>query len=91
MKKLRFKRSKIANPKTYYDSLGEDGYLEEYMRENLHDKFDSDIRFREEMIGLLFKYANNVIPEVEKYYLEKLSDKLNEFLECARQWRTAKP
>lgn len=91
MKKMRRKRRPVIEPKTYYSSLGEDGLLEEYVRENLRDKFETEPEFHEEMIGLLFKFANNVVPEVEKFYLTKLGESLNEFLESVKQWKTAKP
>ncbi len=78
---------KKLRPFTFYEQLAADGLLEEYLQQFLNDKMEADDEFRDEMYEILLKYSESVVPELEKFYLEKLIENLSFFLEYTKPWR----
>jgi hypothetical protein len=68
-------------PRTFFDELAEYGFLLDFLKTRLTEKFNKDPEFRDDMYEILYKYSNQVIPEVESLYLEKLCESLGYFLE----------
>ena len=74
-------RKHSLKPKTFFDELAEYGFLIDFLKSRLTDKFSNDPKFRDEMYEILYKYSEQIVPEVEVLYLEKLCESLGFFLE----------
>jgi len=77
-KRLERMREKVR-PKSYFEELAEGGFLMDYINEFLKEKFETDEEFRDEMLWILFKYSNTVVPEIELMYLQFLNMIMNNF------------
>jgi hypothetical protein len=84
--KLSTKLIRDLKPKTYYDELAEYGVLDEYLRTYFPDKYENDKGFRQEMFERLMKHSKTSVPGIERFYLEKLCESLEFFMEYNRQW-----
>ncbi len=90
-KNLPDKIKSYVQPKRFYHELAEDGLLEEFLLFHLKELYNKDLRFREEMIGIMVNHSPEVVVEVEIYYLEKLSQSLSYFLNHLQIWKNQKP
>jgi hypothetical protein len=84
-----FRVQKKVAPKTFFEQLAEDGTLLDYLEKYMKDRFDNDEEFRASIFSMIEKYSIEVVPELEKYYLETLCSKLSFFEEYTKEW-TAK-
>lgn len=82
---------KNVKPRTYYQEIGEYGYLEEYLLEFQQKRMREDEKFRMEMYDLLQKFSEKPIVDIDSYYLEHLCRRMEYFLEYTKPWRTQKP
>ena len=80
-----------VKPKTYYEELAEMGMLEEFLATRFKFSFENDEKFRNEMLRILYEKSPKAVPEVEKLYLEKLSDSLKYLLEQTKKWKKPTP
>ncbi len=90
-KKLRKEKiDESLKPKRFFDELAEYGYLLEFLRTRLPDKFENDPDFRDEMYSILYRHSKDVVPDVEVMYLDKFCETMSYFLEFTKPWRTQK-
>jgi hypothetical protein len=82
--------SSSVRPKTYYEELAELGMLEEYLSTSFKFSYENDADFRRKMNRILYERSPKEVPEIEKIFLEELSDCLNLFLEQMREWKKLK-
>lgn len=81
---------KNIKPKRFFDELAEYGYLLEFLKTRLAEKFYNNLEFRDEMLEILYKYSQTPIPEIDVIYLEYLIQNLEYFLEYTKPWRIAR-
>lgn len=81
-----FKISQILNrykkhvaPRTYFIELAELGLLEEYLNTQFYIQFTTDMKFRQEMLEILYKHTKKPMPMLDKIYLKYLNDALESF------------
>ena len=87
----KFKSKKdYLKPKRFFDELAELGYLEEFLNTRLKDIYDNDEQFKREMLEILYQRSPNPVDIVDVFYLEKLCENLEFFLEYTKQWRIPK-
>lgn len=77
-------------PKDFYKELAEYGLLDDFIKERMDGKYSDSEEFREQIIADLLKYSKENIPLLDKLYLEKLSEHLDEFIKKAQQCKTQK-
>lgn len=75
------KLRKQVSPTTFLQELAEAGYLYEYVTSFLSDDFLNDEKFRTEIFALLFQYSEEVVEELDVYFLEELNKMLENFIQ----------
>lgn len=76
-----------VKPKTFLEELAEINELYEYILKYHKERFINDEMFRDEVFSLFYKYADKPMKEVDHYYLEKLIEHLEFFLEYTKDAR----
>lgn len=84
------KKYKKIEPKRIFDEMAELGLLEDLLEMRLKANLENDSNFKTDIINILFKKSENVVPLVEMLYLESLSEDLSYFLEFTKLWRNQK-
>lgn len=69
---------------TIFDELAEIGELTPLLEEYMNQRFGWDEKFQREMIDSLYQHSTDVIPQVERYLLEKMCESLSFFLEYTK-------
>ena len=77
-------------PKRYFAELAEYGFLDDFIKTYLKDKYETDKGFQDEMKEIIFQYSKSVSPEIEALYLKNLTNILNYFLTRTEKWKTQK-
>ena len=70
-----------VSPKTFFEDLAEEGYLMQYIREFLNDKWEEDKDFRIKIFNILQSYSKYPVNDVNEYYLWHLNEALTQFNE----------
>ena len=84
------KKYKKIEPKRIFDEMAELGLLEDLLEMRLKKNMENDSKFKADVINILFKKSEDVVPLVEMLYLESLSEDLSYFLEFTKLWRNQK-
>lgn len=67
-----------------FDELAEIGELAPFLEEYMNRRFGWDDKFRRQMIDALYSRSSEVIPQVERYLLEKMCESLSFFIEYTK-------
>ena len=69
---------------TIFDELAEIGELTPFLEEYMNRRFGWDEKFQRHIIDALYSRSSEVIPQVERYLLEKMCESLSFFIEYAK-------
>lgn len=81
---------KKVEPKRIFEELAELGVLDDLLQHQWRDFYEKDEKFREEINDILLKYSNERVVMLEKYFLEKLCESLQFFIDYTRIWTSRK-
>lgn len=74
---------------TIFDELAEIGELTPFLEEYMNRRFGWDEKYQRQMIDALYNRSPEVIPQVERYLLEKMCESLSFFIEYVKLCRQA--
>ncbi len=69
---------------TIFDELAEIGELAPFLEEYMSRRFDWDEKYQRHIIDALYSSSSEVIPQVERYLLEKMCESLSFFIEYVK-------
>lgn len=73
--------NKQLKPRTIYHELAEDGILEDYLKTYMPEKFSYDEKFQNDVLDLVFAQSNGLVPDIQLFILEKISESLQYFID----------
>lgn len=73
--------NKQIKPRTIYHELAEDGMLEDYLKAYMPEKFAYDEKFKNDVLDLVFSQSQGLIPEIQLFMLEKITESLQYFID----------
>lgn len=82
---------KRIEPKRIYEELAEMGVLGDLLNFQWRNFYEQNERFREDVNEILLKQSPERVTVLEKYFLEKLCESLQFFLDYNKQWMNQKP
>jgi hypothetical protein len=68
-----------VKPKTFFEDLAEYGYLMQYLREFMWEKFENDDEFRTRMFKIMYEHSKYPVQELNYYYLFHFNNVLEQF------------
>jgi len=78
-------------PKDFYKELAEFGLLDEFVKDRMPDRFESNEQFKKEIVQALVNYSSKQVPTVDLIYLQKLKEYLDKFIERSKECHTQMP
>jgi hypothetical protein len=81
---------KKIEPKRIFEELAEMGVLDDLLQHQWKDFYERDENFREEINEILLKHSTERVTLLERYFLEKLCESLQFFIDYTSIWRNRK-
>lgn len=81
---------KSVQPRSFYVELAEQGELDDFLKTQVGNLFETDKQFHNEMLEIMYNYSKENVVEIEMMNLEKICQSLSYFLEYLNQWKTQK-
>ncbi len=69
---------------TIFDELAEIGELAPFLEEYMSRRFGWDEKYQRHIIDALYSQSHEIIPQVERYLLEKMCESLSFFIEYVK-------
>ncbi|MDR0927008.1 MAG: hypothetical protein LBO69_04500 [Ignavibacteria bacterium] len=77
-------------PLTIWDDLASSDILIEYLRKFTNSNINTNPDLRMNLLGSLYAYSTEIMPEVEEYYGEKYINVLTNFNQKVSKWQNQK-
>lgn len=81
---------KKIEPKRIFEELAELGVLGDLLKHQWREFYEKNEKFREDINEILLKYSKESVTVLEKYYLEKLCESLQFFIDYTKLWTSRK-
>lgn len=81
---------KKIEPKRIFEELAEMGVLGDLLNYQWREFYEQNEKFREDVNEILLKQSPERVTILEKYYLDKLCESLQFFLDYNKQWMNRK-